>query len=251
MATREIILELPIKENDNACKETIVVTIKDVANSRSFKLRITDKYTAILTKPRYASIKDSLSFLEANKIWLIEQSLKTTKKQTLAKLIQQHRKVYHLDKEITPEIIVSRTNPFFVSDIENNKLVLAPTEQNFDLDLENLFLKFTNQSLAELAKLNSNITGLNFSKVSIRNQSSLWASRSSSGLLSLNWRIILLEPKYQTYIIRHELAHTKFMDHSVSFWIFLNRICPDAQRLDREVESKSKEIFNIQLTKNI
>lgn len=86
-----------------------------------------------------------------------------------------------------------------------------------------------------------------FSRVSVRDQSSRWASRSSSGTLSLNWRIMLLSPEHQKYMVLHELAHTKFMDHSVSFWIFLNRICPNTQKLDREISRLSVEFFAIEL----
>ena len=244
----EVAIDLHVDECNPSQTQRFVVTIKNVPNSRSFKIRMSDKYTAILTKPKYASIKDAREFLESCKDWLVKQSNSIIEKKTLAKHLHQHCKIYHLDNEMQIEIIESRTSPFFVSDVENNKLVLAPTKQNFESDLENLFLKFTTQSLKQLAKINSDSTGLNFSKISIRDQSSLWASRSTSGTLSLNWRIILLEPQYQTYIIRHELAHTKFMDHSVSFWIFLNRIYPNAQRFDKEIESKAREIFNIKLS---
>lgn len=248
MNEREVSVDIQLGENENSRIERIVVKIKNVSNSRSFKIRLTDKNTAILTKPKYASIKESLEFLNSCKSWLAKQILATRKKISLAEFLQNSPKIYHLDTEISVEIIISRTSPFMLADTQNKKLVLAPTQENFATDLEKLFLKFATKSLAELADVNSKETGLSFTKVSVRDQSSRWASRSSSGTLSLNWRIILLEPQYQTYIIRHELAHTKFMDHSVSFWIFLNRICSNAQRLDKEIEVKAKEIFNIQLT---
>lgn len=88
-------------------------------------------------------------------------------------------------------------------------------------------------------------TGIKFGRLSVRDQSSRWASRSSNGSLSFNWRIVLLQPELQDYIIRHELAHSRFMDHSVSFWIFLNRICPGAKRLDARLSKEGEEIFRI------
>ncbi len=248
MNEREVAVDIQLGENENYRTEHISVKIKNAPNSRSFKIRMSDKNHAILTKPKYASIKDAMCFLNSCHSWLAEQSCVAFKKTTLADFLQKSPKIYHLDTQISIEIIISRTTPFMLADTENKKLVLAPTQENFNTDLENLFLKFATNSLNTLANLNAKETELNFSKISVRDQSSLWASRSSSGTLSLNWRIILLEPQHQTYIIRHELAHTKFMDHSVSFWIFLNRICPNAQRLDKEVELKAKEIFNIQLT---
>ena len=82
-------------------------------------------------------------------------------------------------------------------------------------------------------------------KISIRNQSSLWGSRSSRGVISLNWRVMLLPYPLQCYVIAHELSHVKFMDHSVSFWIYLNRICEGAKKLDSQLSKLGKDLFYV------
>ena len=86
--------------------------------------------------------------------------------------------------------------------------------------------------------------GVEYSRISVRNQSGRWASRSSSGALSFNERMLLLPCELQNYIICHELAHARFMDHSVSFWIWLGRLCPHAKRLDRELSKLSGKLFS-------
>ena len=126
-------------------------------------------------------------------------------------------------------------------------LAIAATEQNREGDIQAEFLKFASKKLTELAREESERTGLRFARISLRDQSSRWASQSSSGTLSLNWRIMLLNPQQQRYIICHELAHTKFMDHSVSFWILTNRLCPGSQKLDREISKLGAKIFNVHL----
>ena len=246
MSGNVINTEIVLPNGQSVC---IDVHIKNVPNSRSLKIRLLDKHSAVITKPRYAPLREAYAFLENNKAWLVKQYLESSDGQSLAQFLQNSPEIFALGKAIKVEIITSRTSPFFLDDFENAKLILAPTELNFTSDIETLFCDYAFEKLSELVNLESVRTQLSVSKISVRNQSSRWASCSSTGALSLNWRIMLLNPEHQKYIICHELAHTMFMDHSVAFWIFLNRICPDAQNLDKQVEKLAQNIFNIKLTK--
>ena len=57
-------------------------------------------------------------------------------------------------------------------------------------------------------------------------QKSKWGSCSSSGSISLNWRLAVAPPEVLDYVVIHELAHLKYLDHSVSFWSLVSRFCP-------------------------
>src|SRR4029077_2404468 len=52
-------------------------------------------------------------------------------------------------------------------------------------------------------------TGLSYSSVSIRQQQTRWGSCSSRRLISLNTRLLFLPPELVTYVLVHELCHTK------------------------------------------
>ncbi len=244
---KRVEIDVEVPENGALRRVKIDVAIKNIAVSRSFKVRMQDKHSAILTKPKYASLKDALAFLDTCKDWFAEQTLSMSSKVDLSEYLQQKGKVFVSNKHVDIEIITSRTTLFAIEDVDNSKIVFAVRESNFDVDLQNLFLKFATRELENIAKVEAVRTDLKFAKISVRDQSSRWASQSSSGTLSLNWRVVLLEPELRRYIICHELAHTVFMDHSVSFWIYLNRIFPDAQKADRKVSKLAKDIFNIQL----
>ncbi len=224
-----------------------LVRIKDAANSRSLKIRAVGAREALITKPRWVSVAEAMQFLEKNAQWLLEASEKIRPRQKLADYIKCGGNIYADGGAYEVDFIVSRTSPFYVDDAQNAKLVIAARAENFDEDAGAQILKFAAKKLEKLCREESRRTALEYSRISLRDQSGRWASRSASGTLSLNWRLMLLEPELQKYVVCHELAHTKFMDHSVSFWIFLNRICPDAQNLDRRVSAKSAEIFAVEL----
>jgi hypothetical protein len=69
--------------------------------------------------------------------------------------------------------------------------------------------------------------------VSVRNQRSRWGSCSRHGTISLNWRLVQTPAFVRDYIILHELAHLKEMNHSKRFWREVARLCPDFARAER------------------
>ncbi|MGV3771383.1 MAG: M48 family metallopeptidase [Verrucomicrobiales bacterium] len=87
--------------------------------------------------------------------------------------------------------------------------------------------------LPHLAKQYAAKHGLKVSKVTIRNQKSRWGSCSSSGSLSLNWRLIQTPEHVRDYIIYHELMHLRFMNHSADFWNAVAEVFPDYPRAER------------------
>jgi predicted metal-dependent hydrolase len=78
---------------------------------------------------------------------------------------------------------------------------------------------------------------LNYSveRVAIRCQRTRWGSCSTRGTVSLNCSLVFLRPEVVRYLFLHELAHTKHMNHSASFWRLVERLEPEYRCLDREL----------------
>jgi len=81
---------------------------------------------------------------------------------------------------------------------------------------------------------------LNFKRSAVRGQKTVWGSYSSSGTLSLNYKLLFLPPDLVRYVLLHELAHIRFLDHSPRFWNFLSSMEPNAKSLDRALNEAGK-----------
>ncbi len=69
--------------------------------------------------------------------------------------------------------------------------------------------------------------GLEYRRVFIKNQSTLWGSCSLKKNLNFNWRLASMPPEALDYVVIHELCHLREMNHSKDFWALVQASCPD------------------------
>ncbi len=75
--------------------------------------------------------------------------------------------------------------------------------------------------------------GVTYASLQIRGQRTRWASCSSSGAMSFNWRLLLAPPEILDYVVEHEVAHLSVLDHSDRFWSLLGSRCADWAERER------------------
>jgi predicted metal-dependent hydrolase len=64
-------------------------------------------------------------------------------------------------------------------------------------------------------------------RVLIRNQKKRWGSCNAKGELRFNWRLVMLPLRVLDYVVVHEMAHLKVLNHSPRFWALVEQIMPD------------------------
>ena len=84
--------------------------------------------------------------------------------------------------------------------------------------------------------------GVTCGRISIREQKTRWGSCSGQGNLNFNWKLILMPPEILDYVVVHELAHRKQMNHSPAFWAEVERILPDWRERRRWLREKGGEV---------
>lgn len=98
--------------------------------------------------------------------------------------------------------------------------------------VERLYRRLARQEIA--ARLDAAVAqvGASYSGLSIRAQSTRWASCSAKGAMSFNWRLLLAPESVLDYVVWHEVCHLEIRDHSPRFWALVESRYPDwrAQR---------------------
>ncbi len=85
--------------------------------------------------------------------------------------------------------------------------------------------------------------GFTVRRITIRDQRSRWGSCSPRATLSLNWRLVQLPDAVRDYIVLHELAHLRHLNHSARFWAEVERICPGYTEAEAWIRRHGREIL--------
>jgi predicted metal-dependent hydrolase len=82
--------------------------------------------------------------------------------------------------------------------------------------------------------------------VRLSNAATRWGScsirRDGAGSIRLNWRLALLPPELARYVVAHELAHLREMNHSRRFWSWVGKAYPDYLAAERELRRHGRAI---------
>ena len=63
-------------------------------------------------------------------------------------------------------------------------------------------------------------------RLAIRDTRSRWGSCTAAGVVMFNWRLVMAPPYVQRYVVVHELAHLRHMNHGPEFWALVRRFAP-------------------------
>lgn len=79
----------------------------------------------------------------------------------------------------------------------------------------------------------------------LSNARSRWGSCNSRKEIRLNWRLLQAPPHIINYVVCHELAHLKEMNHSAKFWAVVASIFPDYKAAEKELKAWSPKLHVI------
>lgn len=161
---------------------------------------------------------------------------------------KQARKLLDLDYRIDTEFfkltLVSGQREQFLSRSESGEMqIICPPDTDFtDGNLQAWLRKVLEEALRRRAKtilpprlqMLSTKHNLPYKSVRINSSSGRWGSCSAQGSINLSYYLVLLPSHLVDYVLLHELAHTREMNHGEGFWTLLDRLTDGKARALRE-----------------
>lgn len=139
--------------------------------------------------------------------------------------------------------------PATVFHIGKNRLFTRSSLLNQPTDLEIQLKKWLREEakkiLRERLDRYAAEMGVRFSAFSLSNAITRWGSCSVKGHIRLNWRLIHCDTDLIDYVVIHELAHLREMNHSPAFWAIVNAHYPQYKKARQELHRLAASLFTL------
>lgn len=228
-----------------ACDDAGVV-IRYVRHPRARRYRLTFRKdgTARCTLPRRGTLAEARRFVGSNEAWLFERFRQHRKRSVATDALRPGGRLWWEGEEQTLQV-EAKPEGGFEAIVGPLRFDLGTNEGDLrkpvEAVLRKLASRFLPDRLRELAKQH----GLDgrLRSVSIRNQKTRWGSCSPRGLICLNWRLMQVPESVRDYILLHELAHLRHLNHSRSFWNEVARLCPTYKEAEAWLKRSGKTVL--------
>ena len=228
--------------NSAACAEvpalpTPSLVFRRSARARNYRLTLRRDGTAVATIPARGSQREAERFVAGHHDWLERARERQLRRPRAAAVWTIGTSVLWRGEmtEIRPAAAGRRPMASLAADVFR----VPRLDGDLRPALEAQFLRRAKIELPARAWELAAVTRADLKRVSVRNQRSRWGSCSAAGTVSLNWRLVQTPESVRDYIIHHELAHLREMNHSARFWARVEAAFPAWRDAERWIKRNS------------
>ena len=199
--------------------------------------------SVVISVPEFLSNSRVLDIIESKADWIkkkIEEDLK--KPRFLKKKFKNGETFYFLGQPKKLLLVKSRKNyvktltKYLVVNYKNN-------QQNLKKIITDWYLNEAQKYLCRRTLNISKKMGVKFTSINIKTFKRRLGSCDKKANLCYNWKIIMAKKSIIDYVIIHELSHIIHFNHSNSFWMYVEKFCPDYKKSKLWL-NRNYEIFN-------
>ena len=241
----------------NPSRSTIVGKRKIILNGQAVPYIIKRSSVAKYARLEISSAGLTIVIPKSYKLERIPDLLREKGRWVLSKLAKYSQAQLAIDER---ELKSGDTIPYLGQDIEvviqqiqgnadtvkldRNKLVVGIRTNNHRLylALESWYRIQAGKFIREKVDEVSAYLGVRYNRITIRGQKTRWGSCSRRGNLSFNWKLMMAPEPVIDYVIIHEIAHLKEMNHTKKFWLLVAQHCPGWRQHKKWLKDHAAEL---------
>ncbi len=193
-------------------------------NRRSISISINNIGQVIIKAPRRVSMDEIQKVVDKKERWIALHKERIEKNNELNKNILTYKdilfcgNIYHIafDERIKK-----------ITLIDNYCLIPLKYKDTYQRKLILWYKKIANEILTQRVQYFCDLMQLEPSAIKLTNARTCWGTCNSKGVVSLNWRLMMVPHNLIDYVVVHELAHLVQMNHSKLFWQVVYSVLPD------------------------
>ena len=208
---------------------TISFTVKRSPRAKNVRFEIKPQSGLTVVIPRYYDPEQLPELLERWSGWILKHLDRYSKAQpyTAGKRLKSGDVVPFLGRDL--ELVVD-TDGSGINNVSlrNGRLVVSLEAGGDGLNaaLEGWYRVQAAKVLGDKTAAVSASLGVRYNRLIIRGQRTRWGSCSQKKTLSFNWKLMMVPEPVVDYVVVHEIAHLKEMNHTKRFWKIVAEHCP-------------------------
>lgn len=218
-------MQLSLPWTDPAREPPAAVVFVRHRRARRYILRVLPDGTVRVTLPKWGAKHEAHAFIQASQEWIARQRAFHRERPTAPAawgdgtrfLLDGRDAVVRVDRDLCRLRIWSGESLIATLEADGTQIRRA-----VEAWLQNRARRELPILLLALAEAH----GIAVPRVSVRNQRARWGACSTSGTITLNWRLIQAPLFVREYVLLHELMHRREMNHSRRFWRLVAACCP-------------------------
>ncbi len=147
------------------------------------------------------------------------------------------------------QLSISPNHPNKKPIFDENKLKMTALQTNIHEGYRHVIIQWYKQQakldFSRRLEILAAKLGVETPPLTLSNAQSRWGSCNSRGEVRLSWRLLQAPPHIINYVICHELAHLKQMNHSAKFYAVLERLSPNYKAAEKELKLLSPQLHRL------
>lgn len=230
------------------------ISIQIIKSKRkTIAIQIKPDLTVCVRAPKQIKDHDIQKFIENNKEWILRHYRKMEMERKILRTNSSNPYVEggylpFMDTKIRLSIIHNKEvkkDHIIYHDIEEPHTLILETKCIEEGEIRRCLLNWFKGEgkivIANKVDYYAKIMRVTFHRITIREQKTRWGSCSGKKNLNFNWKLMLMPEAILDYVVVHELAHLKQMNHSPSFWREVETVLPDYKDRRKWLQDNGKK----------
>lgn len=225
--------------------QAIPYTLKISSRRRSIGLKI-DQHGLTVHVPRRLAPRTLESLLQAKADW-ITRKLAELQQRPPPMEWRDGAPLHYLGQEI--RLALRQDSRSRAVEFDSARLYVAlPNPENAQAVQRKVAQWYAKQARADFSRrlaLLAARLGVAVPPLFLSNARTRWGSCNAKGEIRLHWRLIQAPPAIIHYVVAHELAHLKEMNHSATFWQWVETLCPEYRSARQALKALSAQLHQV------
>ncbi|MES2536473.1 MAG: SprT family zinc-dependent metalloprotease [Pseudomonadota bacterium] len=205
-----------------------------------------------VTAPKWVTLSEIESAIREKQRWIFTKL--SERRERVARNLQPQMQwrdgatLPYLGADLTLRIVATQAAGIFYDETSRELTVCLPAdaaEQQLKDRVQGWLQVEARRLFAERLPLYAEKLGVSYQSFALSSAMTQWGSCTADGRIRLNWRLMHFALPQIDYVIAHELAHLREMNHSPRFWATVQSVFPEFESAKKALRERGPETLPI------